>query len=269
MKNVAFIMSVYKNDSADMLKGAIDSMLNQTVNCDILMCQDGELPIGLSNVLKSYESNDRITILKNESNKGLAYSLNRLIDYSAIYKYEYLARMDSDDISRPTRVKKQLEFFNKNPEIDVLGSSCREFGSSYSLDEKHLPKYHDELKKFSITRCPFVHPSVMFKTRVFAGGIRYPENTKLTEDMALWFELLVRGKKFANSNEILLDYRLEENTVLRRKGFGKAWSEVTIRLKYMCLLREISFINVILISSRLFFHVMPSKLIKLSYKYMR
>ncbi len=113
--------------------------------------------------------------------------------------------------------------------MDVCGTSCHEFGASFSLDEKHLPKGHDQLVEFSITRCPFIHPTVMFRSSVFEKGHRYPTNTSLTEDMALWFQLLKSGCVFANLNDVLLDYRLNENTINRRHGIGKAFSEIRIR----------------------------------------
>ncbi|MCD9513360.1 glycosyltransferase [Photobacterium carnosum] len=264
--NVAVIMSVYRSDDPKMLKISIESILNQTAKCDLLVYQDGEISRELSTILQQYVKDGCLTLFVNDINKGLAAGLNFMINYSIEQGYKYIARMDSDDISRPTRIEKQVNFFENNNNIDVLGTSCREFGASFALDEKHLPKTHEELLNFSIIRCPFIHPSVMFRSSVFEKGIRYPENTVLTEDMALWFLLLNNGFQFANINEILLDYRLNENTINRRKGFKKAMSEINIRTKNMISLKQVNIKNISLIGARIVFHLMPSSLVKLAYK---
>lgn len=266
MSSVSVIMSVYRSDSVEMLKIAIDSILEQTVKCDLLIYQDGEVPKELSNVLEEYSDRGDAILFVNSINRGLAVGLNYLITHSLEKGYDYIARMDSDDISRPSRIEKQILFLNKNPKIDILGTSCREFGASFALDEKHLPKTHEELISFSITRCPLIHPSVMFRPSIFNNGIRYPEHTALTEDMALWFLLLNNGYRFANINEVLLDYRLNEGTINRRKGFKKAISEINIRTRNMVSLKQVNVKNISLIGARIIFHLMPSSLVKLAYK---
>ncbi|WP_318474752.1 glycosyltransferase [Photobacterium leiognathi] len=264
--SVAVIMSVYRSDDPQMLQDAIESILNQTVPCDLLVYQDGDVSEKLSNILIKYSDRNNIKLFTNSINKGLASGLNYLINYAVTENYDYIARMDSDDISRERRIAQQVKYLNENLDIDVLGTSCREFGASFALEEKHLPKSHEELINFSITRCPLIHPSVMFRTSVFKNGIRYPENTTLTEDMALWFILLNKGYRFANLNEILLDYRLNEGTINRRKGFKKAMSEINIRIRNMISLKQIDLKNISLIGARIIFHLMPSSLIKLAYK---
>ncbi|MBR9847453.1 MAG: glycosyltransferase [Algicola sp.] len=263
---VAVIMSVYGSDDPIALTGAIDSILNQSYPCDLYIFRDGEVPVALQNILDKISDNIRIKYYHSEKNKGLAFALNKLIDRVLSGGYQFVARMDSDDISRCERIEKQVAYFNEHSNVDVCGTSCREFGASYALDEKHLPSIHEKLLNFSITRCPFIHPSVMFRSSVFADGNRYPTDTVFTEDMALWFNLLNKGYIFGNINEVLLDYRLNENTIERRKGINKAMSEVRIRTSNMFALKQFSFKNVVLIYSRLIFHIMPSSLVKIAYK---
>jgi len=267
-QRVAVIMSVYKSDNSIDLGEAIQSILNQCfAEIDLFIYRDGCVPLKIDDILDMYNVNSNVFIFKNDINRGLAYALNGLIDeVVGCNKYKFIARMDSDDVSRSQRVSKQVAYLNEHTEVDVCGTSCREFGASYALQEKHLPISHDELLNFSITRCPFIHPSVMFRTTVFKDGNRYPTDTKFTEDMALWFELLRKGYKFGNLNEILIDYHLNENTIERRKGWGKALSEVRIRTSNMFALKQFSFKNVALIYSRFVFHLMPSFLVKIAYK---
>lgn len=271
MNNVVVIMSVYRSDNVSDLKVAVDSILSQSFPCDLFIYRDGLVSDEMDNLLSSLSmDNCNLTYIKNKYNKGLSIALNNLVDLVInTNKYDYIARMDSDDISRPERIEKQVEFFNSHADVDVCGTSCREFGGSFALEEKHLPKTHEELLNFSITRCPFIHPSVMFRSSVFINGMRYPTDTKLTEDMALWFELLKHNYRFANLNEILLDYRITENTINRRKGLAKAFFEIKIRLYYMVILKQMSMKNAFLICSRIIFHLMPATLVKYAYKKLR
>lgn len=270
-KNVAVIMTVYKNDSLSFLKEALNSMIEQSYSLqDIYVGVDGPVPSPVKDFLLSHENSENISVIFFDENRGLASALNSLID-TILDKgiYSYVARMDSDDISRPLRITKQVEFLEEHRDIDVCGTSCREFGATFALNEKHLPLTPHLLLDFSITHCPFIHPSVMFRCSVFESGFRYPVHTALTEDMALWFILLNNGYKFSNINEILIDFRLNENTLLRRTGWSKAVSEFNIRIKNMFSLRKVSLKNITLITSRLVFHILPIFIMKYVYKNMR
>ncbi|KFK97880.1 MULTISPECIES: glycosyltransferase [unclassified Serratia (in: enterobacteria)] len=267
---VAVIMSVYRLDELRHIELAVDSILNQTKPCSLYIYQDGPVSPDISNLLRSIaKENESVTLLCSKKNNGLAHALNAMIDCVISRGYDYIARMDSDDISYLNRIERQVSHMVKNPDVDILGTSCREFGATYALKEKHLPIMHDELVDFSVTRCPFIHPTVMFKSKVFSNGARYPTDTCLTEDMALWFLLVKQGFKFSNLDEVLLDFRLNEGSIKRRKGFNKAISEFRIRAYYMFTLKKVSFKNVFFISLRFFLHLLPLSLMKLLYKYAR
>lgn len=261
-------MSVYKSDAFDDINRAIISILNQTKsNVTLFIYRDGPVSPEVDDLLLSFSMKDNVKLINGSINKGLAYAMNSLIDLVNLDEtFHFVARMDSDDISLPFRLERQVIFMINNPLVDVCGTSCREFGASFSLEEKHLPISHDELLNFSVTRCPFIHPTVMFRRNVFLNGTRYPTNTKLTEDMALWFSLLRQGFRFANLNEILLEYRLNENTIARRSGFKKGFNEFSLRLKFMFDMHKVSFKNLTLVFFRLFFHLLPESFIKFLYK---
>lgn len=268
-KQVSVIMSVYRSDKAEFIVQAIESVLAQRDIVDLYIYRDGPVGDDLQSTLENYEMNDSVQCFYSEQNLGLAFALNALIDSVVNSEYEFIARMDSDDICRDRRFLKQVEFLDNNPDISVCGTFCHEFGASYALDTKCLPTDHESLLNFSIARCPFIHPSVMFRSSIFETGVRYPVDTTLTEDMALWFHLLQLGFKFANLSEPLLDYRLTEDTVSRRKGGDKAMSEFIIRFKYMFILKRVSLSNIIKIFSRLLFHILPIPMLKLAYKAFR
>ncbi|MEI7342869.1 glycosyltransferase [Pectobacterium brasiliense] len=269
--DVAIIMSVYKNDRLEYIKDAIASVYQQEKVVPLVFVYiDGEIPKAELDYLICLSNDNVISIISSKENKGLSFALNTLIDKVLSYpEIEYIARMDSDDVSLPNRLKVQRDFLESHPTIDVLGTACEEFGSDYALAEKKLPSNYEHLIDFSITRCPFIHPSVMFRRRVFEQGNRYPTHTFFTEDMAFWLELLYKNYKFHNLPDILLKYRLGEDTMTRRVGLSKAKSEVSLRMGYMFLLNRVSLKNFLLIYSRFFFHLLPPKLMGLAYKLLR
>ncbi|WP_159064888.1 glycosyltransferase [Thaumasiovibrio subtropicus] len=265
-------MSVYKSDNLDHFKEAVNSVLDQTYDAfSLFIWRDGEVPESIDNFLNELEFESDVQVFRESQNRGLASALNALIDKVVeTDEFTYIARMDSDDISYSTRLSKQVSFMQENVDVDVLGTGCREFGADFALDKKCLPQSHDELVDFSVARCPFIHPSVMLRKAIFERSeLRYPTNTDFTEDMGLWFLLLEAGFRFANLPDILLDYRLNDATLSRRRGIGKSLSEVRIRLKYMLLLKRISFTNVAKVLSRLIFHVMPVSMVRVAYKNLR
>lgn len=267
IEKIAVIMSVYKNDDLKQLKRAVESILNQDyAKFSLYIYIDGKVPNSITNYISSIKLKSNVFVFKFDWNKGLAHALNYLIDI-VVSKggYKYIARMDSDDISYSSRFTEQVQYFEENPSVDVCGTFCQEVGASYGLNIKALPTLHDDLVDFSITRCPFIHPTVMFRVNVFLSKIRYPVDTTYTEDMALWFLLIEKGYKLGNLNKVLLVYQLNEDTVNRRKGFKKALSEIKLRKKYMRSFKKVSLINVLLVYGRLAFHLLPISVIKIFY----
>ncbi|EMQ0960570.1 glycosyltransferase [Citrobacter braakii] len=264
--SIAIILSVYNSEKPDYLHQSLSSLFSQTMKADIYLYIDGGINKSLESVIESFEAEPNFYVVRGEKNKGLAFALNTLIDVALSRGYRYIARMDTDDVSRLNRIEKQFRFMEDRPEIDVLGGYCHEFGSEYALELKKVPLEHDDLKKYSIIRCPFIHPTVMFRSSVFKDGIRYPLDTQFTEDMALWFFLLEKGYRFHNIPEVLLDYRLNDSTFSRRRGIGKAISEFSVRFKYMFKLKEASFKRCIILIIKFFFHVLPLFLIRYAYK---
>ena len=201
---VAVIMSVYKNDNLVCLKDAINSILNQSYDATSLFIYvDGPVPSDIFEYLDILSNHKNIFVHFDNVNKGLASGLNYLIDeVVSLRKFQYVARMDSDDISVLTRITEQVTYMEENPSLAISGTFCEEFGSSVALKVKKLPTAHEKLFRYSCTRCPFIHPSVIFRVSVFEEGYRYPENTTFTEDMGLWFELLNAGKMFGNLDKV-------------------------------------------------------------------
>ncbi|WP_240058531.1 glycosyltransferase, partial [Bacteroides uniformis] len=103
------------------LKSALDSVLNQTLPpSEIILIKDGPLTVELEKVLSSYDTN-LLKIIPLPNNLGLSKALNIGLKHCS---YEFVARMDTDDICYPSRFEKQVLFFAITSYDRYCGGLC-------------------------------------------------------------------------------------------------------------------------------------------------
>src|SRR5690606_30610444 len=218
MIEFSVLMSVYKKDNPIWLKEALDSMVNQTLlPSEILIVQDGPITEELSNILTEYQT--KYTIIRThafETNRGLGLTLR---DGLLLTKYDYVARMDSDDVSVLNRFERQVAYFKANPKVDVVGSSIIEFEDDpyTSTILRKLPETHEEVFEFSKKRCPVGHSSVMFKKSAVLRAGNY-RDFYLVEDYDLWVRMLNSGAIFYNFPDCITYMRVNKDFYRRRGG---------------------------------------------------
>ena len=218
MEKYSFLMSVYYKEKPQYLKLSIESMLSQTIKPDeIIIIEDGPLTEELNAVIDQYssESPRLFHIIKLKTNGGLGRALNVGIKAS---RNELIARMDSDDISLPTRCEKQLKAFEKNSDVAIIGTQISEFidNPQKPISSRIVPINDKEIKKFARRRSPFNHPTVMYRKSVLTKLKGYQTSGR-KEDLDLFIRMLNKGYKAMNLNEALLLYRSNEDNLLRRK----------------------------------------------------
>ena len=233
-KQYSVLMSVYYKEKPEYLMQAIDSMLNQTVKTNdfVLVC-DGPLTQELDAVIQ--QANDRepelFHIIRLKENQGLGKALN--IGLQAC-RNELVARMDSDDISLPSRCQTQLNEFEKYPDLALCSGSIAEFHESpeHITSVRQLPKTESEIRKFARKRNPMNHMAVMFRKRkvMEAGG--YVE-LHLAEDYYLWVRMLMNGCHARNVDAVLVYARTGNGMIGRRGGFSYAKSICCLEKKFL------------------------------------
>lgn len=183
------------------LKYAIDSILLQTYsNWNLILIDDGSTDRSME-IATSYKD-ERITLLSDNINKGFQNRLNQLIDLSTGF---YFARMDADDVMHPDRLKKQVQFMDCHPEVDLIGTWAYSIsGSNEITGMLTRPKVPDSIEDVFSNNC-FIHPTVMGKTEWFKKN-KYDENAVRMEDFELWLRT-INNSNFYNLNEPLLFYR--------------------------------------------------------------
>ena len=229
---VAVIMSLYKSDELKFVKLAIESVLSQTFrDFDYYIQYDGFVQKNVDDYLSSIKD-DRVHISRRVENKGLAYSLNELLAVVMPMQYDFIARMDADDISMPERFEKQIAFMDTHPETECLGTWAIEIksdGSEYY--RKQMPETHEGCwNQFMIRDC-LIHPTVMFRRSYIEKAGVYSLDTYFGEDTMMWAQGFSAGCKFANVPEYLFKFRLNDDFFNRRRGWKHAKGILTLRWK--------------------------------------
>ena len=165
---------------------AIDSILNQTYDDFELIIVDDASDDATTEIVDSYED-ERIQLLENQSNKGLPASLNLGIKAS---KGTYIARMDADDRSLPSRLESQVNLLDHRSDIQVVGSWTRvidESGSVIGPVEYEEMEYTPNMIK---NEGPGIaHPSVMTRKRALQRVGGYREKFVYAQDLDLWVRM--------------------------------------------------------------------------------
>ena len=144
--------------------------------------------------------------------------------------YEYIARMDADDISMPERFEKQVAYMDAHPETECLGTWAIEIKSDGSeFYRKQMPESHEGCwEQFMIRDC-MIHPTVMFRRSYIEKAGVYSLDTYFGEDTMMWAQGFAAGCKFANVPEYLFKFRLNDDFFNRRRGWKHAKGILTLR----------------------------------------
>ena len=213
MPKITVLMPVY---NAERYVGeAIESILRQTfADFEFLILNDGSTD-GSAAILRQYaQSDQRIRFYDFTENAGLIARLNQGIDLA---QGEYLARMDADDLSLPERFAKQVQYLDDHPRVAIVGSFAKLIDQAGVLKGTMLrwdiPDHW--LQTHLFWGNPFIHPSIMGRTRVFRE-FRYHEEYYLAEDYFLWSQIAFTHP-VSNFPEPLLLYRVHDGSISLQK----------------------------------------------------
>lgn len=233
-------MSVYKNEKAEYLQQAVDSILSQTLMPnEIIIVKDGILTNELEQVINIYLSNysDLIKIVSFDENRGLGLALQ---DGVLACSNEYIARMDTDDIAVQDRFERQFNYLKQHPEVAILGSWIKEFSEDSNNPDTvtNLPCTHEEILEFAKKRNPFRHMTVILKKSAVLNSGNYRDFLWF-EDYDLWIRMLGKGYVGANLPLYLVNVRAEDDMFARRGG----WRYLKQDIKFQRFLLNVRFIN--------------------------
>lgn len=263
------LISVYKKENPLFLEQSLNSVIHQTFPPDeIVLVEDGPLNDGLYEVINKFVKQYPILkIVKLPVNVGLGSALNEGLKYCS---NSLVARMDSDDISKPYRFEKQIKIFREHRDLALVGGWIDEFSMSPEKPSfiRKVPEKQEQIVKRLKRQCPLNHVSVMFKKEdiIDVGGY---QPLYYQEDYWLWCRLISKGKKIYNIQEILVDVRGGDDLIGRRGGTKYLKSEITLqkRMLELGLVNPGSFFFNILV--RIIVRLSPASFRKLVYRFLR
>ncbi len=212
MPRVSVIMSAYNDEET--IRIAVESVLAQTYTDFEFLIMDDASKDGTLCILEKLDD-ERITIIRNEENRGLTVNLNRLLSLS---KGEYIFRMDADDICRIDRMEKQVHYMDRHPEVYLAGCDTRDFGDSDLV--WHLKDDPEELKIRMLLHPVLAHPSFIFRRVLLDEGFAYDESFRTAQDYDL-ASRIAKKHKIGRVGEILLDYRVHKKQVSAKDPSGQ------------------------------------------------
>ena len=233
MEKYSVLMSLHLKEKPEYLKASIESILNQTIKPDeIVIVKDGPLTQELDDMVCGYEKNypKLFHIVISDVNIGLGKALNLGLNAC---RNELVARMDTDDIAKPERCEKQLDMFEENSQLDLLGSSVDEFYSTPDeiVSRRVVPTNHKEIYEFAKRRSAFNHPTVMYKkSKVLSVG-GYGD-LRRNQDVDLFGRMLFSGCIAGNIEESLLYFRANDALAKRRRSWENTKSYIMTIKKF-------------------------------------
>ncbi|MFW1945792.1 glycosyltransferase family 2 protein [Acinetobacter guillouiae] len=210
-------ISIY--NASEYLELAIKSVLSQSFkDFELILIDDGSIDNSLE-IAKSF-NDPRIRIIADGENRKLPYRLNQIINLA---KYNYIARMDADDLMDVDRLKIQFEYLKKNPDIDLVTTGMYSIGKLNELLGKRIPR-NEMMSANQILGglTNLLHASMLARKEWCLRNL-YRVDNALAEDYELWLTAALKHDlKYHVIQEPLYYYREVENVKIEKmiKGYN-------------------------------------------------
>src|SRR5690554_1063732 len=182
----------FKNSKSD-LRHALMSVLKQTHPVDqIFLIDDGSTDNSIDSIRDLLSP--KVVLISDGESLGLASRLNESLNY---VNTKYLARMDADDYMHPCRIKEQLEYLDKNPEVDVVSTGFYGFIKDEGTCKVVFNSEYDKDKELGLDDIlsggAVLHPSVLAQTSWFKKNT-YDTQLSKCQDQDLWLRSISHSR---------------------------------------------------------------------------
>lgn len=231
---ISVLMPVYNTDPSD-LEICLGSILQQSYNnFEIVIIDNGSTRNSTLKLLQEIKSFENIFVYRKEQQVGKK-NISVALNYGLTKcKNELVARMDSDDIMLPNRLRLQQQAFLKNPNLDILG------GQMYLASDKcntvdeliNNTPYFESPPREKIVDIDYIkrekenwfinHPTVMYKkSRILEIGGYLEEPDGIPEDFCLWVKAVANNFVVRNLQQYVLVYKVNNKDKLTNKDSEK------------------------------------------------
>lgn len=215
-------MSIYKNDVPDFLRDALASTIHQTLKpAEIVIVGDGPLPpmiMGVVEEMQALAERQGISLhfFPQPINRGLGEALRIACEHC---QYDYIARMDSDDLCLPDRFEKQMRVFESEPDVGMVGGMITEFVDRPDniVSKRILPLDNEGIYRMMQTRCGVNHVTVIMRKKDLMAAGNYNGRFR-QEDFYLWARMMKNRVKMRNVADVVVNVRSGVDQFARRGG---------------------------------------------------
>ena len=261
--NFSILMSLYHKENPKFLDQCFESIWDSqtTKPTEIVLVLDGPIGEELTVCVQKWQSKigSPLKVVPLPQNVGLGKALNEGLKQCS---YNWVFRMDTDDICTSDRFAKQIKFIEQNSDVVLFGGQILEFDQNISDADvlKAVPTTYEQIKKFAQNRCPFNHMTVAYKRDVILtlGGYQHH---LFMEDYNLWLRVIGNNYQVANLSDVILYARVGNGMHARRKGFKYIKSEKQLLDLKKQLKIQSPFYATIYFIVRSTFRLMPANLL--------
>ena len=238
---VSIITPTY--NCAKFIGATIESVLNQTYQNFEMIIVDDASKDNTEEVVKSFKDK-RIKYIRLSKNSGPAVARNRAMEEA---KGKYMAFLDSDDLWKKEKLEKQINFIKKN-KYKIICSDSEQIDEEGNKLNKIIPCKKKVNYNGILLSCPVGNSTVFYDVSKL-GKFKVPNIRKRNDD-ALWLQILKKEEYMYGQKEVLMEYRIRQNSVSSNK--------LSLIKYHWQLYREIEHLSVI----RSVFHIVVWGFIK-------
>ncbi|MBJ6121309.1 glycosyltransferase family 2 protein [Sphingomonas mollis] len=197
---------------AQYVAAAIESVLTQTLrDIEVVVVDDGSTD--QTGDLLAAIGDPRLRVVRHEQNRGIPTTRNTALTEA---RGRYIAWLDSDDVSRPTRLAEQMAFLDRHPDIAMTGSCAGKLRADGTrrAGTRVPPLEPDLIAAWMLFRSAFQQSSVMGRAEVLQR-YRYDPAYPVCEDADMFLQLQ-REHRLANMPRVLVDRRIHPDQCVRQ-----------------------------------------------------
>ncbi len=203
---VSVLMAAYNAEKY--IGAAITSILRQTLSDLELIIVVDESRDNSRHVVESF-NDPRVRVIWNPVNRGECYARNLGVKAA---QGQYLAVLDSDDLAHPDRLRRQVEFLDRNPDTCLVGTAFETIDESgRSTGVQRLPTNPTEVRWKLLFGNVFGHSTVMLRLEDVRAIGGYDEQLPFAQDFDLWVRLAQRAR-LAQLADVLTLYRVHSSS---------------------------------------------------------
>lgn len=189
------------------LAEAVMSVLAQTdVDLELILLLDG---VQMES-MPDWASDRRVTLIHNSQSQGVGFALRLAM---GAVKSDLVARLDSDDIALPGRLKAQADYLASHPETVAVTGAAEWINERGDVIGRFGHKSGDDVRSELLVQNVLVQSAIMFRKSAYDSVGGYPAVRQM-EDYSLWLRLACQGP-VAIVDTLVTQYRVHPHQVSR------------------------------------------------------